>query len=80
MDEPHILTDSELDWNRLQVRKFCLKMVDNFNWNYCSKQYISNFVANGWSFEKFKTIAEYDGLWNDGMLKLEKLHNLSAFG
>jgi hypothetical protein len=79
MSESHKLPNPEFDWNRLQVKRFCLKMVNDFNWDYCSQQYVENFVARGWSFEKFKAIAEYDGLWNDGMLKLEKLHRLSSF-
>lgn len=79
MSEPHKLVNAEFDWNRLQVKKFCLRMVYEFDWSYCSQQYIENFVACGWSFEEFKSIAEYNGYWVDSMSKLEKLHNLSSF-
>jgi len=79
MSEPHTVPDPEFDWNRLVVKSFTLKVGNNFNLDSCSQLYIANFVANGWSFEKFKTIAEYDGLWNDDMLSFEKLHKMSTF-
>lgn len=79
MNEPHFLTDPHFDWERLQVKNFCLKLISNFNWEYCSELYISRFVNDGWSFEKFKKTAEYDGVWNDAMFRLEKLHKLSTF-
>ncbi len=79
MSEPHTTPNPEFDWNRLVVKSFTLKVGSSFDLDSCSQLYIENFVAYGWSFEKFKAIAEYDGLWNDGMLKLEKLHRLSSF-
>jgi len=79
MNEPHIMTNSQFDWERLQVQKFCMTLVNNFDWEFCSKLYIETFVKEGWSFEKFKGTAEYDGAWNDKMFRLEKLHKLSTF-
>ena len=79
MGDPHFLPDPQFDWERLQVKKFCLQLTYHFSWDKCCELYIETFVKDGWSFQKFKETAEYDGIWNDKMFALEKLHLLSTF-